>query len=384
MAEFQVRSDAVDVEQIMRQIRARIREKRGADYTEQEIRELASVKLEKFLDPRGVRSNLVEDFRRNRVVSPEPKTVGIGDIDVYGSPRAALRAIRRFLNPILRLFFSPTPLVHSVNSLTKDQNAVNAEFHRRFRQREEMDPLYYEVIHNLVVELTRLSIENSNLKMRVESLSSRMDFDERRARALESVVQYKPAPRPGHIERPQGERVQNERPQGERVQNERPQSERPQAERVQSERPQGDKTQGERPASDRPQGDRAQADPQRAGLEPRDQGERGERRRRRRRRRRPGQNAAGGGVQGSESNVQGQSGVQGSASGFQGSESDGDYDGPDDGGSDDTGGDDRGAEPVAQSTSPTTQSNSPISDDRSSSPVTNSPDSQISSDGPKE
>ena len=40
MAEFQVRADAVDVEQIMRQIRARIREKRGADYTEQEIREL--------------------------------------------------------------------------------------------------------------------------------------------------------------------------------------------------------------------------------------------------------------------------------------------------------------------------------------------------------
>ena len=34
MADFNVRSDAVDVEQIMRQIRARIREKRGADYTE--------------------------------------------------------------------------------------------------------------------------------------------------------------------------------------------------------------------------------------------------------------------------------------------------------------------------------------------------------------
>ena len=50
---FTVRSDNVDVEQIMRQIRARIREKRGVDYTEEEIRELASVKLEKFLDPRG-------------------------------------------------------------------------------------------------------------------------------------------------------------------------------------------------------------------------------------------------------------------------------------------------------------------------------------------
>ena len=37
-----VQADAVDVEQIMRQIRARIREKRGADYTEQEIRELVA------------------------------------------------------------------------------------------------------------------------------------------------------------------------------------------------------------------------------------------------------------------------------------------------------------------------------------------------------
>jgi hypothetical protein len=52
MTDFSIRSDNVDVEQIMRQIRARIREKRGVDYTEEEIRELANVKLEKFLDPR--------------------------------------------------------------------------------------------------------------------------------------------------------------------------------------------------------------------------------------------------------------------------------------------------------------------------------------------
>ena len=119
MAEFQVRSDAVDVEQIMRQIRSRIREKRGADYTEQEIQELANVKLEKFLDPRGIRSNLVQDFRRNRVITPAPPTVGIGDIDVFGSPRAMLQSIRKLLSPILRLFFSPTPMVHAINTMQK-------------------------------------------------------------------------------------------------------------------------------------------------------------------------------------------------------------------------------------------------------------------------
>ena len=51
MAEFTVRSDSVNVEQIMEQIRARIREKRGVDYTEAEIRDLAAVRLESFIDP---------------------------------------------------------------------------------------------------------------------------------------------------------------------------------------------------------------------------------------------------------------------------------------------------------------------------------------------
>ena len=36
MSDMNVRSESVDVEQIMKQIRARVREKRGADYTEAE------------------------------------------------------------------------------------------------------------------------------------------------------------------------------------------------------------------------------------------------------------------------------------------------------------------------------------------------------------
>ena len=47
-------------------------------------------------------------------------------------------------------------------------------------------------MHNLVVEMTRTGIEVKNMKMRVESIAGRLDFNERRARALEAVVQYKP------------------------------------------------------------------------------------------------------------------------------------------------------------------------------------------------
>src|SRR5688500_19232148 len=83
------------------------------------------------------------------------------------------------------------------------QSGVNALFEaqvqflrHKAQQRDEVDVLYYELVHNLVLELTRVGIENRNLKMRLESLSSRMDFDERRARALETVVQYRPGTGP--------------------------------------------------------------------------------------------------------------------------------------------------------------------------------------------
>ena len=220
MADFNIRTDAVDVEQIMRQIRARIESKRGVDYTEQQIQELANVKLERFLDPKGVRSDLVDQFKRVRDVKLEPFQLepelrtGFDAEMLYGTHRGILRAIRRLLNPILKLFFNPNTLIHAVNK----QSGVNALFEAQFQflrhkaqQRDEVDVLYYELVHNLVLELTRIGIENRNLKMRLESLSSRMDFDERRARALEGVVQYRPGtgparepqqPRPRPDERP--------------------------------------------------------------------------------------------------------------------------------------------------------------------------------------
>ena len=179
MTDFHIRSDNVDVEQIMGQIRARIREKRGVDYTEEEIKELANARLEKFLDPRGVRSDLIEQFRRKREASLPPNFT-FEDTTLFETHRPFLRFIRRLLHPILKLFFNPTPLSEALHI----QSKLNA-------QQAWLEPLHYEVMHNLVVETTRLGIEVKNLKMRLESMSSRLDFDERRARALEGVVQYR-------------------------------------------------------------------------------------------------------------------------------------------------------------------------------------------------
>jgi hypothetical protein len=201
MPDFNVRSDSVNVEQIMEQIRARIREKRGVDYTEQEIRELAAVKLEKFLDPRGVRSDLLDEFRRKEseaTAEPLPN-YAFDDQTLYETHRGPIRWMRRLLNPILKLFFNPNPLIQALHI----QSQLNTMTVQRDAARRGLVQLQYEVLHNLVVETTRLGIEVKNLKMRVESLTGRLEFNERRARALESVVVYKspeerttpPAPR---------------------------------------------------------------------------------------------------------------------------------------------------------------------------------------------
>ena len=180
MADFSIRSDSVNVEEIMRQIRARVREKRGADYTEQEIRELAAARLEKFLDPTKVRSDLLEAYRQLQRQQMSPN-IELDEETLFGSPRPWVRRLRRWLRPVLKLFLNPVPLMRA--SRVNEAMVRHAE-------------LFYELVHNLVIETTRLGIEVKTLKMRVESLSSRLDFDERRARALEGVVQFPPQPPP--------------------------------------------------------------------------------------------------------------------------------------------------------------------------------------------
>jgi len=164
MSDLNIKSDSVDVEQIMKQIRSRIREKRGSDYTEAELQQLASAKFEQFADPSGLRSDLLEQFRKR---GDEPST--------YHRHRGVRRVLLMMAHPLLK---------RVQKQLMSDLN------------------LYFEIIHNLVIEVTKLGIENHNLKMKVESLSSRLDFDERRGRALEGAVQYRQPRQQQHQDRP--------------------------------------------------------------------------------------------------------------------------------------------------------------------------------------
>jgi hypothetical protein len=188
MADLNVRPEAVDVEHIMQQLRARIRERRGADYTDAELQQLAGARLEQLLEARGAGSSVGHRFLHPPTPGPDLPGYEFEDNTLFATHRGPLGALRKLLRPILKLFFNPDPLSRALHL----QARLNTEFQRRLRLREEMDPVLAEVVRGLVVEVTRAGLEVQSLKMRLESLATRLDFDERRGRSRE--IPATPAP----------------------------------------------------------------------------------------------------------------------------------------------------------------------------------------------
>lgn len=195
--------DQVDVEQIMREIRGRIAQRQGIDLSNQQIQDLAARRLESILDPRAIKPSLLDALRRNAGVPPthsadkvpnEP-TFTFEDTTIYDSPRGTLRLMRRLLNPLLKLFFNPNPLIRALHlqaRLNVEAVERNAE---RDRRQTEWNALHYEIVQRLVTEVSRVTLELQSLTMRVESLDAKVDFNERRVRSIEGSV---------HRSRPQG------------------------------------------------------------------------------------------------------------------------------------------------------------------------------------
>ena len=210
MSEFTVQSDSIDVEQIMAQIRQRIKAQREADFSEEQIRQLANVKLERFLEPERIRSGMAEYYRKRlkerevalRASPSPPPSFEFDAESIYRSSRGisgrVLYGIRKLLSPLLKFFFNLAPIVEALTiqqQINERQAEVISQMVRTQSEFIEIAALNYEVMNNLVVEMTRLSIEMKNHRMRVESVAGRLDFDERRARAPERGTQRRD-PRP--------------------------------------------------------------------------------------------------------------------------------------------------------------------------------------------
>jgi hypothetical protein len=188
--------DHVDVEQIMRDIRARIALRQGMELSNQQIDELAARRLEYILDPRGIKAEFLETLRRaadDVVAREEPRPSNepvyvFEDSTLYDSHRWILRFVRRLLGPVLKLFFNPNPLIRALHLQAKLNVEAAERDAARERRQAEWNALHYRLIQRVVTETSRLSLELQALSLRIESLVGRIDYNDRRVRVLEGAA----------------------------------------------------------------------------------------------------------------------------------------------------------------------------------------------------
>lgn len=193
------RESAVDVEQIMREIRSRIAQRHGIELNNQQIQELAARRLEAILEPRHVKPQLLEQLRRSAGAAPEVpasapiETYEFEDTTLYETHRGIVRFFRKLLNPFLRLLFNPAPLVHALNTQARINKELAARELERERRQSEWNALQYELVQRVVLEASRISIEMQALAARIESLGGKVDFNDRRVRTLENAPASAPS-----------------------------------------------------------------------------------------------------------------------------------------------------------------------------------------------
>ena len=171
---FRIDDGSVDVEKVMRDLRERIAEKkRRGLLTEAEVREIAEHPLHPVLEPNDLKSSLIGEVleipsRWNFAFDPET---------VYRSRRGgagrALEAVRRWLRPVQKLFWNPTPMIAALS------------------RQSELNAAYAHLLHNLTLELTRLNLEVQDLKNRNLQLQGRLELLARREKTLESMVVFR-------------------------------------------------------------------------------------------------------------------------------------------------------------------------------------------------
>lgn len=172
----------VDVEQIMREIRGRIAKGSGVDLSNQQIHELAARRLEAVLDPRTIKPGLLDQLRRGATVAdlpavPPPASLEVEEQGMFDS------FLRRLMRP---LFATLAPILAAL----KTQDTINREAAEREaaanRRQAEWNALQFELLQRMVTETSRALIEMQSLALRIESLSAKVDFNERRVRGIEA------------------------------------------------------------------------------------------------------------------------------------------------------------------------------------------------------
>jgi hypothetical protein len=170
---FEIKAEGIDVERLLAEVQRRVEERRGKLYTEDELRFIAERPLEGVVQPHDVRADLLDEFRKRDAswnYSFDAETLFRSSHGVAGR---AIEAARRLLRPVQKLFWNPNPMISALS------------------RQSDLNRFSVHLLHNLVLELTRLSLEVRELRSRNLELLGRLEALARREKTLEGMVVYR-------------------------------------------------------------------------------------------------------------------------------------------------------------------------------------------------
>jgi hypothetical protein len=172
---FEVGTDRMEIARLLAEVYKRIEERKGRLYTEEELRYLSERALEGVLDAGDLRGDLLEDFRARDAqwnYSFDEDTLFRSSRGLVGR---GLQTVRRLLRPVQKLFWNPNPMISALS------------------RQSDLNRLYVHLLHNLVLEQSRLALEVQELRRRNLELTARLEALVRREKTLEGMVVYRGA-----------------------------------------------------------------------------------------------------------------------------------------------------------------------------------------------
>ncbi len=187
-------SDNIDVEEIMDKIKTKIREKMDSGVLKQreidEMEEMELLPLPDFLDiPNVYQPHLYPNEPELEEFSPVHFTAE----NEQGFVKKIMGKTRKVIFPLIR--FMTRPIYNELRNLISELHNKNKEdihpLKRDFPlilKSKEYIKLLHNTINNMIVESTKMRIEDELLKTKVKVLEDKLEFLENRERALEKKV----------------------------------------------------------------------------------------------------------------------------------------------------------------------------------------------------
>lgn len=187
---FEIDDPSIDLEALEERVRAAIEAKRGVRFTDEDLQELRAMQVEprpRREDlPRGWLEQMPEVRSRIPERQPPPGVHESPTVSLYATGSTGVRGrMLGFLRRLMRPFYRSTLNLEAVLS---SMIAATNEISEQSGQLDRWHERNLHLLHNLVCEVTSLTLEVGRVKDRINDLTRRLDMLAERESALERLA----------------------------------------------------------------------------------------------------------------------------------------------------------------------------------------------------